>query len=366
MGQIVEQMGGSMQVMPATNENTAGRKQPDRDREIKRVTAVLAVCLSVYCCGWVLFHGLLDNETDDSVGRGDLPTEDGISSSKVGPTSNDLKKTASSEALTKAADRAEIETGWEQPFSDVEKNETLLTHRQLEFSEVTELSTSGSLSSPEAQPDVSSGQAPVGISLDDKVLYTGCWDSTGIQYPASKCDALDDFFQRFNRQLQVVDSCRLREAGENTFGTLNLGAEIDLVSKKLSLWNNPSSDMRGAVDVARCLANQLSGLSVSERDARFARYQLSFSIRFARATVSPAKIYGVSHSKKIADLIAKGRSVSVIKDRVRVRTKPIDGAIIGRISSGNNVILLEQKDGWCSVETPRHNIGWMICWALEL
>jgi uncharacterized protein YgiM (DUF1202 family) len=65
-------------------------------------------------------------------------------------------------------------------------------------------------------------------------------------------------------------------------------------------------------------------------------------------------------------LKGKGRLVDVIKDRVRVRKKAVDGEIIGKISSGNQVRLIGKKGAWCNVVTPNNNEGWMICNALSL
>ena len=56
----------------------------------------------------------------------------------------------------------------------------------------------------------------------------------------------------------------------------------------------------------------------------------------------------------------------VTRDRVRVRLTPVDGHMLGKISSGSRVFLLEQKDDWCRVRTGRGNVGWMVCWALDL
>ena len=56
--------------------------------------------------------------------------------------------------------------------------------------------------------------------------------------------------------------------------------------------------------------------------------------------------------------------MNVIKDHVRVRKQPKNGTVFGKISSGNQVRLIDEKDGWCRVVTPNNNKGWMICDSL--
>jgi uncharacterized protein YgiM (DUF1202 family) len=66
------------------------------------------------------------------------------------------------------------------------------------------------------------------------------------------------------------------------------------------------------------------------------------------------------------DLVAKGRIVNVARTHMLVRKKPVDGEILGKISSPSRVTLIERNGDWCRVFTARKNIGWMACWGLDL
>ena len=88
--------------------------------------------------------------------------------------------------------------------------------------------------------------------------------------------------------------------------------------------------------------------------------------KIARLPVTEVHVGECSSCMVSPEMIEQGRIVAVIKDRVRVRKSPIDGEILGLISSGNRVLLVEEVDGWCHVKTRRGNEGWMVCWALAL
>jgi hypothetical protein len=69
---------------------------------------------------------------------------------------------------------------------------------------------------------------------------------------------------------------------------------------------------------------------------------------------------------ELKKLKRSGRTVDVVKDNVRVRNRPGDGLVLGKVSSHHQVTLIKHRDEWCRVITPNNHQGWMICDALAL
>jgi hypothetical protein len=214
-----------------------------------------------------------------------------------------------------------------------------------------------------ALPDVPPGKTPENVAIDGEAFYLKCWDENRTALKGDECGRLSVFEKRFSTRLYVVDRCKKKHAGEKSEGKLSLGTEIDFEKMSLSFWNGASSTLEDAAQVASCLRSELAGLSIEGFDHRYARYRMFFTVlfgkeaRIARAQNKPA-------AATTADL-RNGRLVNVIKDHVRVRKEPVNGKVFGKISSGNQVRLLGEKDGWCRVVTPSNNKGWMICDSLQ-
>lgn len=209
-------------------------------------------------------------------------------------------------------------------------------------------------------PEVPPGKTPDGVVLDGDAFYLKCWDSDGKELAGEQCDPLRILEKRMSTRLYVVDECRKEKAGDAD-GKLSLACEIDFDNTTISFWSGPSSEIENASQIGTCVRDKLEGLPLHGVDHEQTRYRLFFTVLFGEPAQKAEK-----REEDIAEKYGKGRMVGVIKDHVRVRRDPVDGSIIGKISSGNQVRLLGQKEGWCQVITPNKNEGWMICSALEL
>ncbi|MDD5310111.1 MAG: SH3 domain-containing protein [Deltaproteobacteria bacterium] len=231
----------------------------------------------------------------------------------------------------------------------------------------------------DALPEVAPGKTPDGVAVDGAAFYLKCWDAEGVEHPGEECDKLAVLDKRFATRLYVVDKCRAKAGTENAKGKLSLGVEADFQNLKVSYWNGASSTVAKSGEIAGCLRTEMAGLPLGGIEHKYARYRMFFTVTFgsaaevARADAQAAKAEAKPGAKpeaakegKTKAPPGKGRVVKVTKDKVRVRKTPKDGEVIGKISTGNEVRLLEQKSGWCHVMTPNSNDGWMTCDALAL
>jgi hypothetical protein len=217
----------------------------------------------------------------------------------------------------------------------------------------------------ETQVEIPAGETPAGVALDGEIAPEKCWDSSGLEQRADNCDALKSLETRLLERLYIMDQCRMQAAGENAVGGLDLGMEVDFAKPGLSFWGKPSSKLTRAVETAACIKDRFKNLRFPRENPRFVRYQYSLTIRFfdERLEREPSQIEA---SQVIVPDTAKGSYVSVVRDRVRVRKKPVDGEILCKISSGSRALLFDRQGEWCFIRTARGTAGWMVCWALGL
>jgi len=214
-----------------------------------------------------------------------------------------------------------------------------------------------------APPELKPGKTPDGMALDGEAYYLKCWDADGVEHPGKECDPLDVLEKRFATRLYVVDKCRRDKAGDSAEGKLSVAMEVDFQQMSISFWSGASSDIKNAAGIGTCLRTSMTGLPIHGVDHKNARYRVFFTVLFGGAAAKKEK---QEAAKAVKFAAGKGKLVDVTKDRVNVRQTPKDGEVIGKISTGNQVRLLEQKAGWCHVVTPNDNDGWMICDALDL
>lgn len=216
----------------------------------------------------------------------------------------------------------------------------------------------------DAPAEVPPGRTPDGVALDGSAFYLKCWDKDGAETPGASCDKLTVLEKRFSTRLYVVDKCKKQHTKAGATGKFSLGVEVDFDNSSLSFWNGASSTLENAANVATCLRSELNGLPIHSVEHKFSRYRVFFTVVFGdEKATSSAK--ASSKTGGNAARLSKGKLVNVVMDRVRVRTSPKDGDVIGKISSGNQVKLLKKKGDWCQVLTPNNNEGWMICEALS-
>lgn len=212
-----------------------------------------------------------------------------------------------------------------------------------------------------APVEVPPGRTPDNVAIDGAAFYLKCWDDNGGEISGASCDKLSVLEKRFSTRLYVVDKCKQKHAGDKAEGKLSIGMEVDFEQNALSFWNGASSDLEKANQVAVCLKGELNGLPIHSVNHKYSKYRIFFTLVFGK---SKGKAAPSEPPAKATLKAPKGATVKVVMDRVRVRKTPVDGEIIGKIGSDNEVKLLKKKDGWCQVLTPNNNEGWMTCEAL--
>lgn len=211
---------------------------------------------------------------------------------------------------------------------------------------------------------------PPGVYLQNKTEILKCWDSAGLQHSRAACGHTDRLNSSLSERLYIVDRCRREVSGDAARGLLNIGMEVDCASGRISFWNLPKTDIQGANGISLCLTKELIGFPLGELEGRFSRYWVDFTVSFGiekrhEAEANDTKpVEALSRSQELD--FAAARRVNVARDRVRVRKKPVDGEILGFIGSGKSVLLLGNNGEWCHVKTTRGNVGWMVCWGLDI
>ncbi len=218
------------------------------------------------------------------------------------------------------------------------------------------------IAAAEMPAEVPPGRTPPNIRLDGDALYHKCWTPEGDLVPGERCDRLRVFEKRLENRLYVIDRCRKEHLGDDAHGLLSLGAEIDWSGPAVSFWAGPSSTLPNIRAIAACLRDELAGIPLREIDHRHGKYRLFFSVNI----LDQKKVLHKFAQEDPKIDAGKKKQVEVILDRVNVRQEPVDGPSIGKINTGNLVMLLGRQKDWCHVLTPEGNKGWMICEALDL
>ncbi|MCP4600975.1 MAG: SH3 domain-containing protein [Proteobacteria bacterium] len=349
---------------PAPNE---APKEKARSKEVGKVATLLCLAVGIYFICWILFHFFLSRNDEEP---SDIP-EASL------PVGSDSKKNAgalNSPPGTQQNGQYRVLTrSGEPPLkgrpSNGRKNDDPFQSRAAEH--ILSLSSRQPVEAtiptkPIYRPEVPPGEIPPGVALEGEITCNKCWDKSGLQYSQSECDTLDEFTRRLSKRLYIVDRCQKEAVGDNALGLLHLGLEIDFGDSTLGFWNDPSSEIRGSVKTAACLNSELKGFPLKGLSPQYVRYQLSLYVRFDKpGAVQTIAEHRAEDNAEELERLGRGKRVEVIRDRVRVRKRPINGEILGMINSGNRVILLDHQEGWCRVVTPRGNMGWMICWALD-
>jgi SH3 domain-containing protein len=324
------------------NKNRKGRLN------VKWLVFVVVLMLLIYGLSWLAFGFWLKNRNEES---DSLPSVEYIQEQKPIPDVTSLS-------------RAPIST----PVLPVE---TIDPVEILEWENVWDASVDSQ--QPVLPP---AGETPTGLSLIGEIRYLKCYDSTGLQKNADNCKKWQDFEVTFKDRFYLVDKCRTTISGDRAYGRLIFQMEVDREEKTIGLWADNLSNLRNSKKIVNCLEEELKGLASVNDDSDSVRYQFEIGFSFNRRS-SDNPIHTPAIADEInASTLPQGQSettesettrlVDVVKDHVRVRKGPVDGEIVGKIRKGNRVVLIEEREGWCKVRTPRNNTGWMICWALKL
>ncbi|MDJ0766548.1 MAG: SH3 domain-containing protein [Myxococcota bacterium] len=341
---------------------TAGRRSgnfiSERTAEIKQVKQLLLIVVGIYLLGWASFVSIMKAS---EVASDDLQSLSLVEPAEIGAQA--LEPVSSPQDNAKA--------GMDARIPEPAVLEPPISARPLPEPPEPELPTAAPPTLPSLKPEkvapVPPGDPPSRVSMAHPITCTRCWDSTGLEYIGNQCGQLLGFEKVIRDRLYVVENCASKVLSTGGSGELDLGIEIDFSTKRIGFWSEPSSEVAGASDIAACLKIEMGGLPMDAIHPKLIRYQLAMSVTLKRtATAKPAAPIVVDVPPVNSEKLAQGRIVAVVRDRVRVRKKPVDGEILGKISSGNRVLLIDQREDWCQVKTPRGNVGWMVCWGLAL
>lgn len=199
-------------------------------------------------------------------------------------------------------------------------------------------------------------------------FYFRCWDA-GSETPLNEdaCDRMRPLERVVASQLGVVIKCYERLDRPDSKGILSLALDVDFgegsvagdagqepgkgskggQEGKVGFWSGRSTTLEGAETIITCLRRKLDSLPLEGIRHRRQRYTIFFPIEFS-GDESPAK----------------GRSVELILDRVRLREAPVKGKILARLKRGEPILLFEVREGWAKVRTSDGREGWIFLEAI--
>lgn len=218
-----------------------------------------------------------------------------------------------------------------------------------------------------AEPDIK--PIPIaGVRFTSRIAPIKCWDQRGFEYRAAECDTLGELALLAEHHLDMIESCRTETTNAGNTGRFALFAEADFVRNRFSIWPGTASTLRDADKIADCVTDRWRALPFTSVSHRFSRYRMKGVVQFEGVRLPSSSPIAItpSRSVELEKAAADAKEVTVSRDRVRVRKSPVSGEIIGFISTGQRVKLIEVTDEWCLIKTKRGNLGWMICWGLDL
>ena len=332
---------------PSKTTKQAQGKAGLKSLEARKVIAILGASVAVYLVGWLFFYAILNWDTKPGSVRYVAPL----------PPVEEIIPPMASENTKPYADEEEI----------------------LPVSEPTPAEIVSGPSPVALKTPVPAGKTPPGVRMGDGIQFVKCWNKEGLQKKDEECSGVRELLAFISDRIYILNQCKTQLVGERLLGRLDVGIEFDFDRESLSFWNNPSSTLRGSSEVVGCTQQAVAEISLDGLEPLFTRYQYRFSVWFEgkrRRIAAPQIDAKSTHAAATADprktvdfptgRFDDGRFVLVTRDRVRIREKPVDGHMLGKISTGSRVLLLEQQEDWCRVRTRRGNVGWMVCWALDL
>lgn len=332
---------------PSKTTNQAQGKTGLKSLEARKIIVILGVSVVVYLVGWLFFYAILNWD----------PKSESV---------RYVEQLAPAEAILQ---RQESEST--KPHVDEEVI--------LRVSEPIPAEVVSGISPAAVKIPVPAGKTPPGVRMGDGIQFVKCWNKDGLQKKGEECSDVRELLVFVSDRIYIFNQCKTQLGGERLLGRLDLGIEFDFDRERLSFWNNPSSTLRGSSEVVGCTKQAVAEIALDGLAPLFSRYQYRFSVWFEgrqRQTAAPqidaksAQAAATADPRKTVDFptgrFEDGRLVPVTRDRVRIREKPVDGHMLGKISTGSRVLLLEQQEEWCRVRTRRGNVGWMVCWALDL
>ncbi len=329
-----------------------GDEQPVDAGAKRGVVARLCGSLLIYGISWtVLGWALAPPTTERPIPPPEGENETSASSGRSVPTDRDPPRETS--------DEPDVSRQMTPAFTEL-SFESRLPDEQEGVSEIDPVPPAA------GGPVVPPGVTPSGVRLEDAEGMSKCWAADGLERSGQQCDRLNGLTRRLEERLYVIDLCRQQAPGVGHLGTLELGLEVDFATGAVSFWSGAASQLRDAALIVGCVRQALKQFPLDGINHEFIRYQTSYSILFERPRRVLPQVTSASKMEDLKALVSAGQFVNVVRTRVRVRKAPVDGEIIGLISAPVRVTLLEQDGEWCRVLTPRRNIGWMVCWGLDL
>jgi len=326
------------------------QSRPDSDQTRKKtklrpVIAVLGIAFCLYAAFFLIFKLVWQNKMEPKEPLLDKPNPIAaratLPASKTYRTSRPARLTASS-----GLKKRNVESADEEIVSDVQ---TPRRQNQPENSNA----------------ELPPRQIPLQLSERAPLVTDKCWDDGGLQHPGTDCAELGDFRERLYERLYVALECAQNGSENSISRVVYAGLELDFTQEKISFWPTDQSDESGTRDFFNCLNKRFEGFPFRGLTPKFDRYHLSFALGIDTAkTVAMGRVeHYALVEKKQGD---EGLKVRVSRDRVRLRAKPVDGEIMGFVSTGQTVRMIGSHEGWCLVQTERRTRGWMVCWGLAL
>lgn len=224
-------------------------------------------------------------------------------------------------------------------------------------------------------PAMSAGAAamdPRGPSNETTVVVSAveigkCRDLKGKT--PDKCDepALDPLFVPRLKELAKCPS------GIGLLGKVQVGFDLDFKHKTIKVQRAKGKLPRTTIDgITKCAERGLAGVSLDDLTHEQNRYSASYTLSFYPPGKSPEKDGETAAPAPDKDKdkpaeTADTKSAEVQWKSTQVRDAPKTGTVVGKLTKGAKVTLLDQKDGWYHIEfgDPKRQ-GWVFREALGL
>lgn len=186
-----------------------------------------------------------------------------------------------------------------------------------------------------------------------------------------KCDepALDPLFVPRLKELAKCPS------GIGLLGKVQVGFDLDFKHKTIKVQRAKGKLPRTTIDgITKCAERGLAGVSLDDLTHEQNRYSASYTLSFYPPGKSPEKdgetTAPAPDKDKDKDKPAEAgdaKSAEVQWKSTQVRDAPKTGTVVGKLTKGAKVTLLDQKDGWYHIEfgDPKRQ-GWVFREALGL
>lgn len=178
-----------------------------------------------------------------------------------------------------------------------------------------------------------------------------CRDAKGKA--VDKCDeiALDPLFVP---RLKDLSKC---PSAIGLTGKVQIGFDLDFKHKTIKVQRAKAKLPRTTIDgLTKCAEKDLSGISLDDLTHEQQRYTAAYTVDLGpEKAAEPPK-----EQPKPDEPAGDPKSAEVVWRSTQVRDAPKTGKVVGKLTKGAKVKMLDQKDGWFRVEfgDPKRE-GWL-------